>query len=297
MKTVAAAALLGAATIGWSGRSGDQPVQQRVTFHAQTETVQIYATVRDADGHLAANLDRRDFQVLDNGKPVELTVFSRDIQPLTVALLLDMSGSMVPRYLRVRESTLKFIDALLPQDRVRIGTFGAEIALSPILTGDKDVLRRIAREELWPGGGTPMWSTIFEGINSLAAEEGRRVLVVLTDGQDTGPLEGMPKRENEAKRLAVREGFMVYAIGMQGYGLDKEIVALTDDTGGGHHEIRSDDNLAATFLEIADELRRQYVLGFDPSVADGKEHKLEVRLSKPGLTARARRSYVAPKGK
>jgi Ca-activated chloride channel homolog len=289
MKTLAAAALLGAAAFPLA--------QQRATYRAQNETVEIYATVRDASGRLAADLSRGDFQVLDNGKPVELTVFSRDIQPLTVALLLDMSGSMVPRYLRVRESTLNFIDALLPQDRVRIGTFGAEVSLSPILTSDRDVLRRIAREELWPGGGTPMWSAMFEGIVSLADEQGRRVLLVLTDGQDTGPLEGMPKRESEAKRRAIREGFMVYAIGMQGYGLDEEIVGLTDETGGGHHEIRSDDDVGATFLQIAEELRRQYVLGFSPAVADGKEHRLEVRLSKPGLTARARRSYVASKGK
>jgi VWFA-related protein len=273
------------------------PPQQRLpAFRSQTITVSIYATVSDRDGRLVPDLGRDAFQVFDNGKPVELTVFSNEIQPITVALLLDMSGSMTPRFLRVRESTFRFIDALLPHDRLRIGSFGTEVAVSPLLTGDKAVLHRVAREELWPGGGTPMWSALHEGLASLADETGRRVLLVVTDGADTGPLAGQAGRKGEVERRAVADGFMLYAVGMEGSGLDGSVVSLSEDTGGGHYEIKSDDDLQATFLRIAEELRRQYVLGFTPAVLDGREHRLEVRLTNRDLKARARRSYVARAG-
>jgi Ca-activated chloride channel family protein len=288
------AAALGALALALTVVASAQ--QKPPAFRSQTLTVSIFATVKDRDGRLVTNLQREDFQVLDNGKPVELTVFSNEIQPITVALLLDMSGSMMPRFLRVRESTFSFIDALLPHDRARIGTFGMEVAVSPVLTGDKAVLTRIAREELWPGGGTPMWSGIYEGLVSLEEETGRRVLLVLTDGADTGPLDGMPNRESETVRRAEREGYMVYAVGMQGTGLGGSVVRLADRTGGGHHEIASDEDLSKTFLEIADELRRQYVLGFTPAMLDGREHRLEVRMAHRQYTARARRSYVAKAG-
>lgn len=271
--------------------------QKPPAYHAGTQTVVVYATVRDGDGRLVPDLRREDFEIFDSGQRAELTVFSSEIQPMTVALLLDMSGSMVPSFLRVRESTFKFIDALLPHDRVRIGTFGAEVAMSPLLTSDKSVLMRIAREELWPGGGTPMWSALHEGMESLATEDGRRVILVVTDGDDTGPPPGLRGRRSDVTARAVRDGFMVYAVGMQGYGLADDIVDLTTDTGGGHHQLRMEEDLQTTFARIAEELRRQYVLGFSAARLDGKEHRLEVRLTNRDLKARARKSYVAIAGK
>ena len=131
--------------------------QQAPTFRAGTQTVPIYATVQDRNGRLVPDLTREDFEVFDSGKPVPITVFSNEIQPITVVVLLDMSGSMANRLLRVREGALHFIRALRPEDRARIGTFGEEIAISPWLTNDKGRLERILGEELWPGGPTPLW--------------------------------------------------------------------------------------------------------------------------------------------
>jgi Ca-activated chloride channel family protein len=217
---------------------------------------------------------------------------------MTVALLLDMSASMLNSFMRVRESTLSFIDALLPEDRVRIGTFGREIAISPILTSDKRVLSRVAREELWPGGGTPMWNAICAGMDSLSAETGRRVILVLTDGENSESLEGWKGNLGDVKRRAAREGFMLYVIGMDEDQLlpdrvKRDMADLTAATGGGHFIVGRNDDLKQTFGKVADELRRQYLIGFVPAAFDGKEHRLEVRVDRPGHTARARRTYVA----
>jgi Ca-activated chloride channel family protein len=265
---------------------------QKPVFRADNRTVPIYATVR-RDGRLVPDLPREAFEIRDSGKPTPVTFFSSEVQPLTVALLVDMSGSMLGGFLRVREGTLKFIEALAPDDRLRIGSFGVEIALSPHLTGDKRILERVAREELWPGGGTPMWSAANAGMQSLKDEPGRRVILILTDGFDTGELSGWRGSGGEVNRIAERENFMFYAIGVESLmPLQAELVSLTDETGGGHFTVSATQDLGAVFQRVAEELRHQYVLGFTPAVLDGREHRLEVRAG-PGTTVRARRSYVA----
>ncbi len=269
---------------------------QQPAFKTGVQTVAIYATVRDAGGRSVPDLTKDDFEILDNGQPVEITAFSSGRQPLTVALLLDMSGSMNPSVLRVRESTRRFIDALLPEDRVRICTFGDEIALSPILTNDKAVLTRIVSEELWPGGGTPLWNAVFAGMQSLAEEPGRRVVLALTDGADGGSLPGWKGRFRDVRDRATREGFMLYMVGMDNTAIktepDSEVAALLDDTGGAHFNVAAAADLGETFTRVAEELRRQYLLGFTPA-RDGREHRLTVRVKRPGLSARARKSYTA----
>lgn len=270
---------------------------QQATFKSSTQTVVVYATVRDAAGRLVPDLTQDDFELLDDGAPVRIATFSNDIQPITVALLLDMSGSMLSRLVRVRDSTLRFIDALLPADRVRIGTFGDEIGISPMLTGDKAVLTRIVREELWPGGGTPLWNAVYAGMDSLAGESGRRVILVLTDGLDSASLPGWKGDLGDVRSRATRDGFMLYIIGMDTVNTNDEpqrnVNALIAETGGTRFDVKEGDDLHGTFTRVADELRRQYLLGFAPEARDGREHRLEIRVKRQGLQSRGRKSYVA----
>jgi Ca-activated chloride channel homolog len=267
---------------------------QEATFRSAVRTVAVYATVQDPDGRLVLDLTERDFTVLDNGRPVAITLFSNDAQPITVAVMLDMSGSMTNRLLRVRDSTRRFVAALAPVDRATIGTFGSELFVSPLLTGDHAELNRVLSEELWPGGGTPLWTAIDRGMTALAGERGRRVVLVLTDGVDAcAGFRGRCVGFGRVLRRATDEDFMVYAIGLEGSGLSDDMSELTVNTGGGHFDLAQDDDLDATFERVAEELRRQYLIGFTPASLDNRTHKLEVTLTKPGLKARARRSYVA----
>jgi Ca-activated chloride channel family protein len=275
------------------GPGGQAPPLQPQTpqFRSGVHTVEIYPTVHDRDGRLVPNLTRDEFEILDNGQPAPITVFSNQIHPITVTMLLDMSGSMLPRFLAVREGALSFIHALLPHDRVRIGTFGFEIALSPVLTGNQATLTRIVREELWPGGPSPVWNAAHAAIHSLAGEPGRRVVLVVSDGQDTGSLPSLSAGLAEVRSAAIREGVMFYAVGLSGL-LGPELRSLVEETGGGSFTTRPDEDLEEAFARVAEELRRQYVLGFSPAVMDGRQHRIEVRVG-PGMKARARRSYIA----
>jgi len=267
-------------------------------FRSNIDMVAVYPLVTSPEGRYSTDLRQQDFEVLDNGKPVDITVFSRDRQPITALLLLDMSASMEDRWMRVRDAATRFVDALDPADRVRIGTFGSEIALSPHLTGDKAILNRILREELWPGGSTPLWNAMSAGMQSLTQLSGagtssrmdsRRPIVIVTDGIDTSSAIQAP-----VATRAIKEQFMIYGVGLEGKGLSTRLVDLIAQTGGGHFDLKRSDDLGAAFLRLAEELHHQYLIGFTPLALDGQTHSLEVRVKREGFRVRAPTQFVAP---
>ena len=105
--------------------------QQQPTFKSGTKTVAVYATVTDKDGRLVPDLEREAFEVRDNGKPQPITVFSNDIQPITVVMMLDRSGSMRGNYRLVEEAAAEFVRRLGPDDKARVGSFADRIEIEP----------------------------------------------------------------------------------------------------------------------------------------------------------------------
>jgi len=297
-------------------------VQQEPVFRAATRTVPVYVTVTDAEGRLVPDLGRDDFEILDNGKPQTISIFANDIQPIMVVMMLDRSGSMVDNFRRVQEAAEQFVTRLLPADKARIGSFSYRIQVDPrTFTNDRDELLRILYRELQEPGPTPLWNAVSVGMTALTRQEGRRVVLVFTDGADNP---GNDRATNislgDLMKRAREEDVMVYGVGLAGrapgrgmrgrggyggYGgwggpaggrtqrPDEGLAKLAAESGGGYFELESTDDLGATFARVADELHRQYAMGFTPEKLDGKTHKLEVRVKKPGMTARARRSYVA----
>lgn len=293
-------ALLATITVGVVAAlavSSGQPVepQRPPVFKSGVRTVSVYAAVRDRDGRFAPDLTRGEFEVEVSGRPQEIAVFSAESQPITVCLLLDMSGSVTHRLLRLREGSLHFVKALTPVDRARIGTFGAEIFISPILTGDHAVLERILREELWPGGGTPLWGALSAAVDSLAGETGRRVILIISDGAASGSLAGYPAQAAGVMDRVIDGGFMLYSIGVRGSGMDAadtDLAYLTDRSGGARFVLDDTADLEATFTRVADELRRQYLIGFVPEQRLKGRHRIEVRVKRPGHRVQARREFT-----
>lgn len=259
-------------------------------FRSATTTVSVFATVNDGDGRLVPDLTASDFRILDNGKPAEITVFSSEIQTITTTLLLDMSGSMVPRLLWTRDAAEAAVDEIVGNDRARIGTFGTEIAINPNLTTNKTLLKRILHEELWPGGGTPLWLGIDAAMTSMKNESGRRIVLIITDGNDSanGKID-----DGDIRDRAIQEDFMVYAIAINGHELNSDLRHVAAESGGGYVIVNDDDDLKKTLQQVINELRHQYVLGFSPAALDGKTHRLSVQVTRPGLTARTASGYLA----
>src|SRR6185436_16264809 len=107
------------------------PPRQEPTFRSGASTVAVFATVQEPGGRLVPDLKQEDFEVLDNGKRQTLTLFANDIQPITVVMMLDRSGSMVANFDLVRDAASEFVQQLLPTDKARIGSFANRIQVDP----------------------------------------------------------------------------------------------------------------------------------------------------------------------
>jgi Ca-activated chloride channel family protein len=273
--------------------------QQQPTFRSGTEIVSLFVTVNDAQKRLVPDLEQGDFEVLDNDKPQPLVSFENDVQPITVVVMLDTSGSMTNSIDRLKDAAAQFFIRLLPADKARVGAFNDKIQISARFTNNRDDLISEARNVDY-GNGTRLWDAIDFSLDELKGIDGRRVVLVFTDGDDmyskTAKLSSVVER-------ARNEEVMIYAIGFEStYAIDGRMIRtkpdsglrkIADETGGGYFELTKASDLGPTFTRVAQELHSQYVMGFAPTQLDGKVHKLTVRVKKTGMTARARRSYLA----
>ena len=274
--------------------------QQPPMFRSGTELVDLYVTVTDRDGRLVPNLLREDFSIFDDEELQELVLFENDVRPITVVVMLDTSASMTPSLDLLNAGAEQFLIRLLPDDRGRVGAFNDKIEIEPAeFIGDRDALVD-ALGDLDFGNPTRLYDAVAASLDALQEVEGRRVILVFTDGDDTDSDIGW----RDVLERAVADEVMIYAIGLESdyfNGVrqvrsrpDRNLKRFAEETGGGYFELKETDELGSTFTRVAQELHSQYVLGFTPTKRDGKLHELEVRLGRRGMTARARRSYIAP---
>jgi Ca-activated chloride channel family protein len=273
---------------------------QQPTFRAGTQVVSLFATVVDAQKRLVPDLQQSDFEVFDNDKPQPLVFFQNETQPITVVVMLDTSGSMTLTLDLLRAAAEQFVLRLLPADKAKVGAFNDKIQIKGSrFINDRDQLVTDIKD-LDYGNGTRLWDALAASEDELKGIEGRRVILVFTDGDDT---ESHNASLGKVVDRARAEEVMIYAIGLESNYFngqrmvrskpDGGLRKIADETGGGYFELSKTADLAPTFTRVAQELHSQYVLGFTPTSLDGKVHKLLVRMKQPGMTARARRSYLA----
>lgn len=192
--------------------------QQQPTFKGANRTVAIYATVTDVSGRLVPDLSAGSFTVFDEHKPQTLTLFANDIQPITVVILLDRSGSMRANFRLEEEAAAQFVEVMSPADKARIGSFSNRIQIDPVdFTSDHEELLKVLRTELQDQGPTPLWNAVNVGITALLHQHGRRVILVFTDGVDS-PMNfrGNNSSLKDVMKRAEEENVMVYAVGLAG---------------------------------------------------------------------------------
>jgi Ca-activated chloride channel family protein len=272
--------------------------QEQPLFTAGVKTVAIYATVVDDSGRLIPDLEREDFTVLDNGKPVEITLFSNEPQPFSAVVMLDTSASMTTNLKLLKRAAEEFVLRLLPVDRAQVGAFNDKIQMSGTFTNDRDDLVS-ALADLQFGNPTRMNDAVATSLDALQGVDGRRVILLFTDGEDTSSR----TRSRTVLERARDEDVMVYGIGLEselfnGQRVERtrpsrDVRRIAEETGGGYFELEESAELARTFTRVAQELRSQYLIGFAPAALDNKVHKVEVKVNKPGMNPRARRSYLA----
>lgn len=297
--------------------AGHQP-----TFRGGSDAVRVFATVTDKDGRLATRLAQANFEVRDEGKPQLITHFDNSPQPVRLVVMLDVSGSMAGNLSLLRNSAGQLFLRMAAEDVARVGTFGREVTISPAFTGDSAELRAALPTRIDPDAPTPLWRAIDQAMDAFVdGDDRRRVVLVLSDGKDTGasgPLSFGKRVASQAEVIdrARRDDVMIYGVGMRSRGQrqlpmggppdlrsmmladlpDPGLARVAEESGGGYIEIRGGEDLGAAFEQVLDELHTQYLLAFAPPKRDGKVHEISVRVSPGSFKTRARKSYVAPKG-
>lgn len=264
------------------------PVAAR-QFTSSVNLVEAYATVTDKNGDPVKGLTAADFDVFEEGKRQDVTVFTAGEMGLSVAVALDRSFSMAgERLTAMSRASEQFLLALRPADRAMLVGIGSQVeVLAPLATDRTAGLRALATLDAF--GSTSLHDAIIRALDEIQPATGRRALVLLSDGVDRY------SRASEADVLdrARRGDVLVYpiAVGKQRPPLFAE---LASTTGGRSVHVTDLKRLPDTLKSIASELRAQYLLGYAPSrPMSGKPEwrGLRVVVRRPGVTVRARPGY------
>jgi Ca-activated chloride channel homolog len=290
---LAAALAVGAAVLLGAQEQRPRPLRSSV------ELTVVTATVRDAEGRLAAGLPREAFEIYEDGAPVPVAQFTHERVPLGLGLLLDVSDSMFGRKTRdAQDAVERFLLKLLaPTDAFFVMAFNHEARL---LFGWKESPDGVheALLRLKPTGSTAIYDAIAASLPFIDNRPRERAAIVLiTDGEDSASEVSL----HDLRPALLRSDTFVYAIAIdspetQAIAKKLNLGALNDITGqsGGRTEvIRSTTDLDAATANIAEELNNQYVLGYSsPHPGDGKYHSIRVRVKEDGYRVRARSGYV-----
>jgi Ca-activated chloride channel family protein len=273
---------------------------QDVAIRVEVQLVTVLATVKDARGLPVPNLSREDFVVLEEGQPQEVRVFDRQAgTPLAVTLLLDASLSTAKDLRFEQDSAVRFLRSILrPQDRAAVYAFTHDVTQVADFSNDAGRLEKALRA-IRPHGGTSLYDAVFLAAEQLKSREGRRVIILVTDGGDTTSTVDY----HQALRKAQEADAVIYAVTIvpipgeagRNIGGEHALIGLSDGTGGRTFQPRVSSDLDPVFRDIESELRTQYVLGFyaQPSKSRGSYRKLDVRTANPLFTVQARKGYYA----
>ena len=295
------------------------PEQIQKPLKVQVGVVNLFVTVRDKHNAIVGDVKKEDFHVYEDGKEQKIEFFSKEMNlPLTIAMLIDTSGSM-DRMLPAEQSTAAaFLERVMKKgDLTTLISFDQDADLLVDFTGSVAELERgLNRARInepfapvTPGTvptrdprGTVFYDAIYlVAREKLAEEVGRRAIVVLTDAVDEGSRVRLEEAIEAAQRAdAVVHILLIYDPGyffMQGSGAG---VAhkITDETGGRTIEVKGAKHLEQAFDQLVEELRSQYSLGYYPSnsARDGRYRKVKVEVTRPDVKVLARKGYYAPRG-
>ena len=279
------------------------PEPARPTFSTESDLVVLHVTVFDRRGNAVPQLTRDVFQVVEDGTPQTITVFSGENSPVAVGLVVDNSSSMLTRRAMVLAGIKAFAEANQADDQAFTIVFNENVhrALpgSVAFTNSPTILQ--ASVNTVPAGGkTALHDAVIAGLDHLdAAERQKRVLVVLSDGEDNASRQS----EDEMLRRAERSDALIYTVSTArldvNVGNERLLRKLAQATGGSAYSPKTEHDVVATFSDIAGKIRQGYTLGYVPTnpAHDGSYRRLIVRVLSPGMRApvvHVRDGYLAP---
>jgi Ca-activated chloride channel family protein len=295
--------LLAVSAAGSQNSNGTESNGQTYIIHQRVEEVLLYCTVIGHKGELVIDLDRSAFKVLEDKKPATITHFARKDVPVSLALMLDDSGSMKEKRTAVQGAALTLIKASNPEDETSVTNFADKAYVDQELTGDVTQLADALGKNKTISGGTALFDTVIAGADHLAttAHRSKQVIVIVTDGNDNASEADLAAA---IRRVQHADGPVIYAIGLlydvpssQERRAHKELLSLAEETGGIAFFPSSVSEVDRIAAEVARDIRNQYAIAFRPAAnaASGSYHSVAVTASAAshsGLTVRTRKGYL-----
>ncbi len=256
--------------------------------------ISVPVTVLNRQGQYVVDLQQGNFKIFEDDVPQSIAHFSNVDRPFSVVLLIDTSSSTAPFLDQIKVSAKVFVEQLRSLDKVRPVYFHGEIkSLTRTATNDVSVLRdAIDQMEAGSGDlGTRLYDAVDFSLNALRPEQTRKAVILFTDGENT-----WGKATMKATLAAAEESEVIfYTLQYGALPAQKYLQQLADRTGGRYFKAGDISLIRQSFVTVADELRRQYLIGYYPGEhrQDGKERMIKVKVDRKNVTVRARRSYTS----
>jgi len=302
LKLLICLTLVGTGVFGWCGSFASAQGSQ-TTIRAEVALVNVVFTATDGKGHPVPNLKPDDFQIFENGAPQKIEYFSAlgkgSEVPLTIALLIDTSGSVKNKLDFEKATAAEFFKEILRpnKDLALIIQFDSDVNLVQDFTQKQDDLIS-ALDSLKAGNSTALYDAVYLAADEkLKGEIGRKVMVVITDGEDTSS----KLKKEDAIEAAQKSDVLIYGIGVRGEEFGSNFGVLkkfAEETGGAFFSPRARfSEIQSAFKAIGEEIQGQYSLAYSPTnnKKDGTFRSIDLRCKVRGVRVRTRKGYYAPK--
>ncbi|HXV62653.1 MAG TPA: VWA domain-containing protein [Vicinamibacteria bacterium] len=310
LKMLAAVWLVVASGSAVSGApsGAEQCPTDRIQFAVSVETVTLDVVVVDARGRFVPNLKAESFEVFEDGEPQELSFFTSQFTPVKTMLLLDSSSSIRSNLSAIQTAGYLFVRNLSEGDTARIGLFNSEVRFGAGFTDDVNEHFQILRS-MKPAGKTALYDALLAALAELDRLDGRRSLLLFTDGDDAGPAEqGSTATMEQALESAKLSEVTIYTVGFTGWGPEGSdsvnrpfLTSLAESTGGRAFFPEDVEQVKDAFAEVQEDLHRHYRLAYMPSRGlaneDAAWRQLRVNVKdRLDLRVRTRQGYYPRKG-
>lgn len=275
-----------------TAQSGEEVAEGEVV-RITASLVSVPVSVIDRQGTYVVDLQQKDFRIYEDGEEQLITHFSNIDQPFSVVLLMDTSGSTASFLGEMKGAAKSFVEQLRPVDRARPVYFHGEIkALTAKSISDPNLLST-AIDQMSPGPsdlGTRLYDAVDFALSVLRPVSGRKAIILFTDGENTWSKATMKSTLREAEESDT----IIYTLQYGNPPAQKYLQQLAEKTGGRYFTAPDVNTISRSFAEVAEELRRQYVLGYHPNelAKRGQERKIRVKVRRERVAVRARRSYI-----
>jgi VWFA-related protein len=298
-----------AAFLALPGRAQETEHGAEASFSSDIQVVNVLATVRDKKAQCVRDLNKDDFALLEDGRQQSIRYFTRETDlPLTIGLMVDTSMSQVHVLDAERGASFRFIDQVLREnkDKVFVMQFDMNVKTMQVLTGSRSDLQESLRMVDTPtknelrsqyGGGTLLYDALSDASKEvMRTQQGRKALIVLSDGGENGSNATLKEAVQEAQRTNTLIYTILFSDGGMGSDFGKRIMQrLAKETGGSYFEVSKKMTIDQVYAQIEEDLRNQYSIGYvsDLPVTISEFRNIQLTVKKAGLTVNARNRYWA----